>query len=213
MTSRAFTLVETMVVVAIIAIIAAFAVPTITSVVSNTRLSQASMTLSSQLSLARRFAMTKNRPVEIRFIRFQDPESPPDASGASSQFRGIQLLEVLESGAVVPLGKPELLPDAIVLAPDVRSSLLNGETATQLAKTPNPAMDGKMPRGIDLHYTYVSFRYLPDGSTNLAANHNWFITVLTEKDQKTGTTLPVNFFILQIDPVNGIAREFRPNLG
>lgn len=202
-----------MVVVAIIAIIAAFAVPTINSVVSSTRLSQASMTLSSQLSLARRYAMTKNRPVEIRFIRFQDPESPPDASGVAAQYRGIQLLEVLESGVAVPLGKPEMLPDAVVLAPDTRSSLLNGETATQVPQIPNPAKDGKMPRGIDLNYTYVSFRYLPDGTTNLAANHNWFITVLSERDQKAGVKLPANFFILQVDPVNGIVHEFRPNLG
>ena len=213
MASRAFTLIETMVVIAIIGIIAAFAVPTVSSMVNSTRLSQASMTVSSQLSLARRYAMTRNHPVEVRFIRFQDPESPPDGSGASAQFRGIQLLEALESGVAVPLGKVELLPDAVVLASDTRSSILDGETATQLPRTPSPATDTKMPRGIDMNYTYVPFRYLPDGATNLAANHNWFVTVLAEKDQKAGTKLPANFYILQIDPVNGITREFRPNLG
>lgn len=202
-----------MVVIAIIAIIAAFAVPNVTSMVNGAKLSQASMTVSSQLSLARRYAMTKNHPVEVRFIRFQDPETPPDANGASTQFRGIQLLEVLESGTTLPLGKPELLPDAVVLASDTRSSLLNGETTNQLPRTPIPTTDAKLPRGIDLNYTYVAFRYLPDGSTNLAANHNWFITVLAEKDQKAGTKLPVNFYILQVDPVNGITREFRPGLG
>lgn len=202
-----------MVVVAIIGIIAAFAVPTVTSMVNSTRLSQASMTVSSQLSLARRYAITKNHPVEVRFIRFQDPETPPDGNAASTQFRGIQLLEVLESGATLPLGKAELLPDAVVLASDTRSSLLDGEVATLLPRAPSPTTDTKMPRGIDMNYTYVAFRYLPDGSTNLAANHNWFITVIAERDQKAGTKLPANFYILQIDPVNGIPREFRPGLG
>jgi len=215
MKARAFSLIEMMVVVAIIAIVATFAVPAVGSVVNNSRLTQAASLLSNQLSYARQYAMTRNRSIEVRFIRFQDPEAVPSdgSTTGSTQFHAIQLLEVQDGGATISIGKIEFLPDATVLCADARSSLLNGETASQIAKVPAPGVDAPLPRGVEMHYDYVSFRYLPDGSTNLAANHNWFVTAVAAKDQLRSTKLPANFFILQIDPVNGITRPFRPGLG
>lgn len=212
--SRAFTLLEMIVVIAIIGLIAAFVVPAAMSVVNGSRLTQAAGILTNQLSYARQSAMVKNRAIEVRFLRFQDPESPAGGSGQSSsnQFRAIQLLEVQDGGALVTLGKVEFLPDATVLCADNRSSMLDSETVTQAPKTPT-AGDPPMPRGIEMHYDYVSFRFLPDGSTNLAANHNWFVSVVATKDQTTSSKLPANFFILQVDPLNGIIHSFRPNVG
>ena len=213
MASRAFTLLEMLVVIAIIAIISVFAIPAVASIVNGSRLNQASLTLTGQLSLARQYATTKNRAVEVRFIRCQDPEMPGGGAGAQDpdQFRAIQLLEVLEGGTTVPIGKTEFLPQAIVFSSDTRSSLLDGETTSQTSRAPVASTDVELPRGIKMNYKFVSFRFLPDGATTLAANHNWFVTVLNLNDQSMSTRLPANFFITQIDPVNGITHGFRPN--
>jgi uncharacterized protein (TIGR02596 family) len=213
-TARAFSLLEMVVVIAIIAIVSAFAVPAFSSLVNGTTLNQASSMLTNQLNLARQYATTKNRSVEVRLLRFRDPEMPGEGGGSQGpgQFRAIQLMEVLEAGVAVPFGKMECFPQAIVLCPDVRSSLLDGAgTASQISRTPT-ATDGELPRGIQRNYTFVSFRFLPNGSTTLAANHNWFMTVLALKDLNANTQLPANYFIVQIDPVSGSTRNFRPNL-
>jgi uncharacterized protein (TIGR02596 family) len=214
MARRAFTLLEILVVISIIAIVSTFAIPAFASLIVGPTLNQASQTLVNQIGLARQYATTKNRSVEVRFIRYRDPGTPGEAAGPASggQYRAIQLLEVLESGAPVSLGKPEFLPQNIILCGDGRSSLLD-ETGS-LPQIPHSALpvDGELPRGIKRDYEYLSFRFLSNGSTTLAASQNWFITVLALRDQKGSTTLPANFFILQIDPVSGAARSFRPGV-
>ena len=214
-TVRAFSLLELVVVIAIIGMIAAFVVPAFSSLVNGPTMNQASAMLANELNSARQYAMTKNRSVEVRFLRYLDPEVPGEGPGSKipPQFRAIQLLEVLEGGTPVPLGKVEPLPQSTILCAGERSSVLDPASASsQMARTPNAATDIGLPRGIDRNYDFVSFRYLPDGSTTLAANHNWFVTVLAAKDQGTEAKLPSNFFILQIDPVSGTTRGFRPGL-
>ena len=75
-----------------------------------------------------------------------------------------------------------------------------------------------MPRGIGLNYDYVAFRFLPDGSTNLPgksatdANGAWFVTLQNINDKPVGTTPPNNFYTLQVDPVSGTLKQFRPGI-
>jgi uncharacterized protein (TIGR02596 family) len=210
-----FSLIEMLVVISIIAIITSFAVPAFSKLVKGPTLNQASQMLTNQLSLARQYATTKNRSVEVRFLRYADPEVPGEGpnSGSQGHFRAIQLMEVLEAGTGVPLGKTEYFPQSIVMSPDSRSSLFDSAAnPTQEPKTPNSTTDPMMPRGINQKYKYVSFRFLPNGSTTLSPTANWFITVLALQDQTANTALPPNFFTLQIDPVSGTTRGFRPNL-
>jgi len=210
MKTRAFSLLELAIVISIIAVIAAFAVPAVATMLNGTILNQASQTLTAELTLARQFATSRNRAVEVRFLWFRDPEIPADSGG----FHGIQLMEVQPSGVSVPLGKVELFPNAVALCADSRSSLLDpAGTPPQVPRLPVASTDPSLPRGINQNYQIVSFRFLPDGSTTLAASQNWFATIISSKDQnKGGTQLPANFFTLQIDPVNGSTRGFRPNL-
>jgi len=74
-------------------------------------------------------------------------------------------------------------------------------------------VDPELPRGIKRQYRYVAFRFQPDGSTNLAPKTSWYVTLHQLKDKVTGKIPPPNFFTLQIDPVSGTTRPFRPNLG
>jgi hypothetical protein len=87
-----------------------------------------------------------------------------------------------------------------------------------------------MPRNIGYNYQYVTFRFQPDGSTNLPArsvsdsNGCWFVTLRNINDsnptvsgtalvtQTGGGTRAVNFFTLLVDPVTGATKQFRPGI-
>jgi len=94
------------------------------------------------------------------------------------------------------------------------SSLLDADAPyNRIAKTPDAKLDPEMPRGIKRQYVFASFRFQPDGSTNLPPKTGWYVTLRQLKDKVKGKVPPPNFFTLQIDPVSGTTRPFRPNLG
>ena len=76
-----------------------------------------------------------------------------------------------------------------------------------------------LPRGVGNQYNYVAFRFLQDGSTNLAPTGTvWFMTLINMTDKGylgQGTTqyMPFNYFTLQIDPVIGTTKPYRPQAG
>ena len=69
-------------------------------------------------------------------------------------------------------------------------------------------------------YEYVPVRFLPDGSTDLAASGKWYVTILSWRDEmkvehpsggnSDDPIQGVNYFTLQVDPASGITRAFRP---
>ena len=224
---RAFTLIEMIAVVSIIAIITVFVVPAASTILKGTQLTQASSMLADQISLARQQALTKNMMVEVRFIQFADPEQPGEklTDPTTGKFRAIQLMQVLPSGVSVPLsgGKVQMLPQAVMMnasASPVYSTLLQSVSGgAQLTSAASlQAADPELPRGIKKNYNFYSFRFLPDGSTNLspippATLGNWYgITLhnITDVDKLAKGIQTVNFFTLQIDPVSGSTRVYRP---
>jgi uncharacterized protein (TIGR02596 family) len=213
---RGFSLVEMIVVVAIIGVIAVFAVPAASTIIRGSQLTQASQVLSDQISLARQYALTKNRAVEVRFIRYGDPEAPGEdpEKPETGKFRAIQLFEVLTSGTSVPVGKFQRLPVTIMLNSDTLSTLIDTESESggQAPRRPSE-QDPELPGRVKKDYDYVSFRFLPDGSTNLLPTKQWYTTVHAITDQIKGNTPPPNFFTLQIDPVSGTSKSYRPSAG
>ena len=210
----AFSLIELVVVIAIIAIIATFTVPAATTILRGSAITQASQTLTDQISLARQLALSRNRAVEVRFYQYADPEAPGETAGSptTGQWRGIQLFEVVESGVAIPLDKPQRLPISVVIDSNVTFSTL----ITSPAKKPNTTTDPDLPRGVGKNYLYASFRFQQDGSTNLSPTGTWFVSIHNLTDTPSGTKMesapnkPINFFTLQIDPVSGAIKGFRP---
>lgn len=218
----AFSLVELLVVVAIIGIVGSIAVPAVGSLMKGTALSQAAGLLTDQAALARQYALSRNRVVEFRFYRIADPEQPGEnATDPSTGFyRAFQFLEIAEQGIPNPVGKIVRLPNTVAMNPsDALSTLLGAANAdrkvTMGQLSPN---DPELPRGVKKNYDYVAFRFLPDGTTNLpatgAANGLWFVTVhiLSDMNKATASQPPPNFFTWMIDPVSGASKVLRPGV-
>ncbi|MCE9608934.1 MAG: Verru_Chthon cassette protein D [Chthoniobacter sp.] len=212
----AFSLLELLVVILIIAIIARFTVPAVTGIIRGSAITQSSQMLTDQFSLARQQALSRNRAIEVRIYQYADPEVPGEAVATATtwQYRAFQMFEVVESGVAVPLAKMERLAGSVIINPSVTFSTIIAGTG-QTAKVPVATKDPSLPRGVGNNYKYVSFRFLPDGSTSLSPTYSagWFLTIHNASDKAAGSVPPANFFTLQLDPVSGSSKSFRPTAG
>ncbi len=236
---NAFSLVELLIVVLIIGIVAGFAIPAIQGMLRGTQLSQASNMLVDSMSLARQTALSKNRIIEVRIYRFADNEMPGEevAKPETGHFRALQTFEITESGILTPISKVMRLPDSIIMNPGdpgagMLSTLLGDGRPIVMSADIDAKTDPELPRGVGRKYDYTSFRFLPDGSTNLpptgatpgksnptpaSEGGRWYITIHTAVDwekQKKGDNLtpPPNYFTWMIDPLTGNSKTYRPGV-
>jgi uncharacterized protein (TIGR02596 family) len=227
---KGFTLIELLAVVAVITVVIAFAVPAANQILRGSQLTQGSQLLGDQLAYARQLALSRNRPVEIRFYRFGDPEQPGEKvdDPTAGKWRAFQLFEIFENGAAVPVGEFKRLPRMVIIDGDEFSTLIREEfrgpyragekdnTAPELPIEINGKKVGKK-------YEYVSFRYLSDGSTNLPPRakigggsgnseegDSWYVTLINLTDE--GKEIKeINYYTVQIDPISGTQKAYRPN--
>lgn len=214
--SRAFTLVEMLVVMSIIFILIALVTPSLTGILKANSLTQGSQNIIGQLTLARQVALTQNHPVEVRFYQYADPSLSGEIPGspATGKFRALQTFTISDTGYGTPISKVEHFPITFMIdAGPTLSSLLAppaGGVQSGLVLTQSPQAYS-IP-GADKNFNSVAFRFNPDGSTNLGAppNGGWFITSHLIQYGDRLAKAPPNFATLQIDPSNGSLREFRP---
>jgi uncharacterized protein (TIGR02596 family) len=206
----AFTIVELLVVLLVLGLIFALAVPSVEPLLKGSRITAGADKLAFDLSAARNHAISKNRPVEVRFLQFVDSTSP----GAQNVYRAYTIgTYALDAAAeenskgfkFVPIEGTLKLPQGIVFSSQEQlSSLLYNE---KLAKSSHEyPVDGQTGA------TYTGFSFRPDGSTNLPkrAGDIWFTTLVLEREDQAAKERPSNFITISIDPHNGLVRRYQP---
>ncbi len=199
----AFSLIELLVVMAIIVILMAAAVPALNSVLEGGRLTQATTLIVNQFTLAKQNATTENKNITLRVIR-KDTSSPYDR---------IQLVRLDSAGNATPMLRVATLPTQTAIASDPSLSSIMGIAESAADPTKDPSIPG-----LETSYRYVQFTFRPRGSLetfrtpdNLGLNieDNWFATVVFAR-HASDSSPPANFATIQIDPVNGGVQVYRP---
>lgn len=199
-----FSLIELLVVLGIIVILSAISVPAFNSIGKSTALGTGGSELVNTLGLARQSAVTRSQVVEVRFYKL--PDWNQSASATPAVYRALQCFLVEADGNLQNLGKPVYLPQPTVISQEIQvSSLMDN------AFLPEQTPQASEKVGVfGTNYRYRSFRFKPDGNTDLAADTSWFLSLYNSNEAIVANDLPANFITMQIDPVLGSIRLYRP---
>lgn len=226
MKQRAFSLIELLMVMAIIAIVTALTLPAFNNLGKAQSLSSAGSNLLDQFALARQTAVAQNRAVEVRFYkRRENPAHPMDANSNPERFRSFRTVIYQEpvkdaSGTFVTmpvaLSTMQDLPVRLVISDEQTfSTLIFPYTNTT---PPRPLLKENIS-DTEKDVPYQVVRFKATGGTDLGVNgtpdgDKWFLTIKSDNDAKVGTgsgARPANnYYTIMLDPVSGRARAYRP---
>ena len=214
---RAFSLIEMMIVLAVVGLLLAFAAPNLFSLISSNTLTSEGSVLRNQLTLAQQLAISKSADVEVRFFKLADFA----AAETTEQVRAFQLFQYNLEGELVPVSSFFRIRPPVAI--NQRLSTIVPQSAPEMSRTDEKfgfvsprfgTYDAPVGDNGALETTeYISFRFRPDGSTDLPyraeGSDTWYIT-LVQGEGAADDTDPANFLCLQVNPYNGQISEFRP---
>ena len=180
--SRAFTLVELLVVMAIVAMLLALVGNTFRSSMKTQTLSAMATRLGNDLSYAAQWAAKENRPIEVRFYQFEDKLNP-----GTTTIKGYQLLSTdPATGKKVPIHEISKLEGAVIISSNPLFTTISN-TGNGGIKPYSATLDPDLGLG---DYKYFGFSIRPDGSTTLGKNATWSVTMVNDPPKGTTSSLP-----------------------
>lgn len=194
--NTAFTLIEMLVVVALMLIFLSLAVPAVSSVLAGVNLGRGGQQIADQIMLGRQNALTRNCSVEVRFIHLDERPTPG--------YRALQIWMVDETGLDrTPISRIVKLPDGVLINSNSSfSPLLFGDGATVSGHANFPSLGSR---------EYTGFRFRANGQTDIptgsGTNTVNYITLQGANDRDDP---PRNFFAIQVNPLTGTVATFRP---
>jgi len=192
--ATAFSLVELLVVLAIVSVLAVLATPALMSTLASSKLNSASQTVADSVTLARQEAVAKDRNVQVRFYNL--------TTGTFQGWRAIQVVRVEQTSSgstLVPVTKVRLLPDGVIVSPmSALSPLLTADSA----------ISGAITLPVYGNASYSGFYFLPSGSVeNALSSANNFITI---QNASAPGSPPADYSTVQVNPVTGKVITYRP---
>ncbi|WP_170156794.1 Verru_Chthon cassette protein D [Roseimicrobium gellanilyticum] len=230
----AFTLIELLIVITVIAILIAVAAPTILGSVGASRLTSGGETLVGLFSEAQSRANSNNRPVEVRLYRVPSEEDALNGASAEGFYRGVVFTEYYQTGELDPraatqkaytqLMRPlavvrkamHLLPGGTAISEDVQMSTLignrpdsldgDGQTVDAVLRVGDKYIPFTPPAS-----KYRSFVFYPEG-TDLDEAAKWYLTVTSTENAEKAPTEVRNFYTIQVDALTGRLSSYRPSI-
>jgi len=190
---RALTLLEILIVLAILVVLFVFGSQALVGIQGSFQLSQAGQELRSAFSEARLASIARNRILEVRLCLPDDDEIQPF----------VYVVEYSRDGDVTLHHRVKWFPSGIGFRQEEGwSSLLSRDRSRG---------DVELPKA-GSNYAFVPIVFRPDGTTALADqtatdSQRHFVT-LARPD--AGDALDANFYTIEIDPHNGTVNSFRP---
>jgi uncharacterized protein (TIGR02596 family) len=203
----AFTLIEMLLVVAVIGILVGLATPTLFRTLQGNRLTTAGERLLNQIALVQQMAATLNRPMEIRFYQY---EKESELVGGL-QFHAYQVFELPNASTEIRAGSGGLpvteTPSSEVV--DLGESIVIASSSRLTPFATGPLLDDGRKYVQDYTAKYFAVRFYPNGTTNLPKNiSSSYLTLISDSDVEKDP--PANFYTIQVDPYTGKARPYRP---
>jgi uncharacterized protein (TIGR02596 family) len=190
MKRRAFSLIELLTVMAIVAVMMLLLVPAFTSIGAAGKLKEAATGVLDQIEAARQQAAVSGSTVEIRLLKAQ----------AATHYSGIEYRQTRPDG---DLGKPMPLPDGVVLLDDSTLSPL----LTSMSGGTLPQDDSRWTGG-----TYKALKLRSSGALELpttASATGLYLTLAADRNWQAGQ-VPSNYATLQLNPETGRTLLYRP---
>jgi uncharacterized protein (TIGR02596 family) len=194
---HAYTLIEMLVVIAIIGTLLVISVPALSSLLESNNLTRAGQLLADQIGLARQIAAAKNKAVEVRLIK-SDPDS-------TNGYSGIQLWIADEAGGYKTANRLASLPKGILISEQPSISAAFGPVNGLSTTNSMPANTGAVS-----NLKYAAFQVRPSGTiTPSLAMSNATLTIVSSKFA-TNNSLPKNYVTIQINPLTATPLVYRP---